>query len=146
MTKFHQGKYQLINPDKYIGNAKEIVFRSSWELKFMKWCDTNPTIIQWNSEEMIIPYISPVDDRPHRYFVDFVIKYKNTKGELKVLMIEIKPEAQTKPPKPPKRKSKRYIQDCKTYLVNQAKWKAATQYAKQQGMDFQILTERHLGV
>jgi hypothetical protein len=110
----------------------------------MQYCDDNNNIIEWGSEEIIIPYISPVDKKVHRYFPDFYIKYRNTRGEVLHEIIEVKPKKQTKPPKEPKRKTNRYINEVATYLVNQAKFKAANEYCKDRKYKFRILTEDHL--
>ena len=150
MTRYHQGKYTPRNPDKYIGDPTTIFFRSSWETKFMSFCDNNPSVLAWNSEECVIPYICGTDNRPHRYFIDFVIKYKTNSGEIKTAIVEIKPEVQTKSPQMAKRKTQksqaRYLQECNTYIKNQSKWAAATKYAKERGIEFMILTETSLGI
>ncbi len=80
--QFYKGKFRPTNISKYVGDSNDIIFRSSWELRFMKWCDSNPSIIEWGSEIAVIPYVSPVDKRIHRYFVDFYIKVKNTAGQV----------------------------------------------------------------
>lgn len=143
---FHKRKYSPLHPDKYSGDPSNIIMRSSWETKFARWCDVNPSVIKWKSEETIIPYICPTDNKVHRYFVDFQVQIRNKNGCLKTYLIEIKPESQTIPPVPPKRKTKRFIQEVMTYGKNQAKWKAATEYAKDRGWEFMIFTERHLGI
>jgi len=107
----------------------------------MDWLDRNPDILEWGSEELIIPYKSPVDGRFHRYFPDFIVKTKD-----RTLIIEVKPEAQTKPPAQRKRITKQYITEVTTYGVNQAKWKAAHEYCKDRGWEFKIITETHLGL
>jgi hypothetical protein len=111
----------------------------------MLFFDNNPSILKWSSEETIIPYISPVDNRPHRYYLDFTVMYKNRKGEIKRAIVEVKPEAQTRLPTS-KRKTQRYLQEVKTYTVNQAKWKTAQEWALDRGFDFMLLTEKHLGI
>ena len=115
--------------------------RSSWETRFALWCDKNPDIVKWSSEETVVPYISPIDNRPHRYFVDFKIQTRNGK----IFLVEIKPEAQTRKPES-SRRTKRFLTEAQTYLVNQAKWEYATEYAKRRGWEFIILTERELGI
>ena len=145
MAEYHQGKFVPRNPSKYIGNVNDICYRSGWERKFMIWCDTTPSVLSWGSEEVVIPYISPVDNRPHRYFVDFIIKYKTSTGEIKKALVEIKPKAQTMLPKQRKR-TQRYLEEVKTYAVNQAKWKYADEWAKDRGIEFRILTEKELGI
>lgn len=143
---FHKRKYNPVNPQKYAGDHTNIIMRSSWETKFAIWCDKNPAVVKWSSEETIVPYISPVDNRAHRYFIDFKIQVYTNEGKLKTYLVEIKPDNQTRPPQAPTRKTKRYIQEVMTWGVNDAKWKAATTYAKDRGWEFIILTENHLGI
>jgi len=112
----------------------------------MDWLDRNPNIISWASEELIIPYISPVDGRWHRYFPDFLVKMKTKDGKLKTMLLEVKPKKQSQPPEPQKRITKRYITEVTTYGVNQAKWKAANEYCLDRGWEFQVITEDHLGL
>lgn len=146
MGRYHQGVFQPRNPHKYVGDASNIVYRSSWEVKAMTWMDQHPSVLKWNSEELIIPYISPVDNRPHRYFVDFVMQYKTSKGEIKTAAIEVKPHAQTMMPKQPKRQTQRYLTEVKTYAVNQAKWAAAKMFCEKKGWEFTVFTEYELGL
>lgn len=146
MARYYQGKFKPKNPQKYVGDPTDIIYRSSWELKFMIWCDTNTAVSRWSSETTIIPYICPTDNRPHRYFVDFKIQVKDKTGVLKTYLVEIKPDAQTRPPEQPKRKTKRYITEVMTWGKNDAKWKAAREYCKDRGYEFVILTEHHLGI
>ena len=138
---YHKRKYKPIYPEKYIGDPTNIVMRSSWETKFAIWCDRNSNIVKWNSEETIIPYISPIDGRPHRYFVDFKIMTANND----IFLVEIKPFDQCNPPKGT-RKTKRYLAEAKTYLVNQAKWEAADRFCKARKWKFIVLTEYELGL
>lgn len=112
----------------------------------MTWLDKNPNIVSWASEELVIPYISPVDNRWHRYFPDFLVKVKDRDGKTKTLMLEVKPKKQTLPPKTPKRKTKQYINEVMTYGVNQAKWKYAVEYCADRGWEFRVITEEHLGL
>jgi len=135
-----QGKFQPLNPSKYMGNPTNIVFRSSWELAVMRLLDNNPEVVGWGSEEVVIPYRSPLDGRVHRYFTDMIVKNKN--GE--VIIIEIKPYQQTQQPVPPKKQTKRFINEVTTYVVNQAKWKAAEEYCNTKGWKFMILTEKEI--
>ena len=123
-----------------------IFYRSLWELKFMKWCDMNNNILQWGSEEIVVPYRSPLDGRIHRYFVDFYIKVRSRNGSIKKYLIEIKPKKQTVEPTQPKRKTPRYINEVTTYVVNQAKWEAAREWCADRQLEFLILTEDHLNV
>ena len=112
----------------------------------MDWLDRNPDVISWASEELIIPYVSPVDGRWHRYFPDFLIKVRSRDGSVKTILIEVKPKKQTKEPEPQKRKTKRYITEVMTWGVNQAKWKAAKEYCADRKWEFQLITEDHLGL
>ena len=134
------------NPQKYQGNPNNIICRSSWERKFCKWCDLNENIMEWGSEEFWIPYVSPVDRRVHRYFPDFIIKVKESTGQIKTYVIEVKPKRQTMEPKKKSRVTKSYIYECKTYAVNQAKWKAATEFCEDRRIEFKIITEEELGI
>lgn len=143
---FHKRKYKPVNPHKYIGDHTNIIMRSSWETKFAIWCDKNPSILTWSSEETIVPYVSPVDNRAHRYFIDFKIQVRTADGKTKTYLIEIKPDYQTRPPVAPSRKTKKFLQEVMTWGVNEAKWKAAGSYAKDRGWEFKILTEHHLGI
>ena len=134
------------HPRKYKGDARNIICRSSWERRFCNWCDINESILEWGSEEFWIPYRSPIDNRTHRYFPDFIIKVKESNGEVKTYVIEVKPKRQTKPPIRKKRVSKSYLYEMKTYSVNQAKWKAADEWCKDRKIEFKIITENELGI
>ena len=145
-TKTYKGKFRVDNPGKYKGDISNIVYRSLWELRFMKWCDKNQSVEEWGSETVIVPYISPIDRKAHRYFVDFYVKVRNKNGGLQKYLIEIKPERFTKPPATPKKKTKRFIDEVFQYSVNDAKWKAAFEFCKDRNMTFMILTEKDLGI
>lgn len=148
----HKGRFRPDKPSKYRGDPSNIIYRSSWELKFMRWCDRHPHVLEWGSEEIIVPYESPVDKKMHRYFPDFVIKKINRDKTVSTVMVEIKPKAQTTPPDPSKattdkgKKSRRYLNEVMTYGVNQAKWQAAEEYCSQKGWHFVVMTEDHLGI
>jgi hypothetical protein len=142
----YQGIFRPKNPKKYIGDSNNIVYRSSWECRVMNWFDQNDDIISWASEELIVPYKSPVDNRFHRYFPDFIVRVKTRDGTMKTLMIEVKPKKQTVPPEQKKRVTKQYINEVVTYGVNQAKWNAAQEYCLDRGWEFKIMTEEHLGL
>ena len=144
--KYHKGRYKVKNPDKYMGNCRNVEYRSSWELKMMKYLDDRKHIIAWNSEEVVIPYKSPIDGRYHRYFVDFLVVSIDKNGKKKTSLIEVKPEAQTKPPVVRARKTKKYLTEVQTWGVNSAKWTAAMEYCAKRDWTFEIFTEKHLGV
>ena len=142
----YKGYYKQSYPNKYKGDPNNIVYRSLWERKFMVYCDTNENILEWGSEEIVVPYKSPVDNRYHRYFPDFYIKYKDVNGKIKKSLIEIKPFRQTQEPKVQKRKTKGYIYEVVEYAKNQAKWKAAEEWCLDHGYEFKLLTENELGI
>ena len=136
----YKGKYRPSNRKKYRGDINNIVYRSLWERKFMVYCDTNPDILEWGSEEIIIPYVSPVDGKRHRYFPDFYIKTSNNEK----FIIEIKPKKYTRPPKKPPRVTKRFIYETHEWGRNQAKWKAANALCERHGWKFLVMTEDHI--
>lgn len=142
----YSGRFSPKNPKKYIGDPTNIIFRSLWELRVMKYLDENPNVIEWKSEEIAIPYISPVDNRRHRYFPDFIVKVRRANGSTHTLMLEVKPKAQTIEPKVQKKKTKRYITEVVTWGVNQAKWAAAKEYCLDKGWEFKLITEDNLGI
>lgn len=141
-----KGKYTPKNIHKYKGNPTNIIYRSSWELKFMKYCDERPNVLEWGSEEIVIPYRSPLDNRIHRYFVDFYVKIVDSNGVISKYLIEIKPSKQTVPPKKPQRQTKSYLYEVTEYVKNQAKWKAAKEFCDDRMWKFKILTESELKV
>jgi hypothetical protein len=143
---FHKRIYKPLFPEKYAGDPTCIIMRSSWETRFASWCDKNPSVIKWSSEETIIPYRCPTDDKVHRYFVDFKIQIKTKDGLLKTYLIEVKPAKQTQPPVYPGRNTQRYLTESMAFIKNQAKWKAATDWAKDRGYEFKIITEYELGL
>lgn len=112
----------------------------------MKYLDENPAIVEWRSEEIAIPYRSPLDNKIHRYFPDFIVKVKTKEGTLKTMMLEVKPEYQTQEPQKKKRITKQYISEVATWGVNQAKWASATEYCLDKGWEFKLITEKHLGI
>jgi hypothetical protein len=142
----YSGLFKPKHPEKYVGDPTNIVYRSSWEAKVMSWLDNNDSIITWASEELFIPYISPVDNRWHRYFPDFLVKFRTKDNKLSTMMLEVKPKKQTAQPEPQKRKTKQFINEVKTWGVNQAKWKAANEYCLDRGWEFKLITEDHLGL
>jgi hypothetical protein len=146
MSKYHQGKYTVRYPEKYVGDPTNVTFRSSWEKKVMIWLDSNPDCLKWGSEEKVIPYISPIDGRAHRYFTDFIAAFRTRTGEVKRVIIEVKPKAQTMPPIKPSKTTKRYVEAVQTYITNTAKWKAANEWCVKNGYEFHLITEDHLKV
>ena len=141
MAKSYRGLFRPNNPKKYVGNTKQIVYRSLLERRFMRYCDLNDDILYWASEELPVRYYNPLDKKYHRYFPDFVVKTVNNDK----YMIEIKPSRQVVKPKPPKKKTKSYMRESFEYIKNQAKWQAAKSYCDDNGMPFKVITEKDLG-
>ena len=141
-----QNYFKPRNTHKYRGDVNNIIYRSSWELRAFHWADLNPSVVEWASEEIVIPYICETDNRPHRYFIDMYLKIKDKDGNIKTFLVEIKPFSQTQPPKFPGKQTKRYLTEVHTFIKNQSKWKAASRFAKQNGAEFVILTEKELGI
>ncbi|HET8688093.1 MAG TPA: TnsA endonuclease N-terminal domain-containing protein [Methanosarcina sp.] len=139
-------KYKPKNYRKYKGDPTKIIARSGWELQLMKWLDRHYSCIEWNSEGCVVPYFSPVDEKWHRYFVDFVATFKYRDGSVKKFMIEVKPYSQTQKPVKGKKKEKTFLNEAMTYTINQAKWEAAEKYAAEHGMYFIKMTEYELGL
>ena len=142
----YSGKYRPRFPKKYKGDVSRITYRSSWEARCMNYFDLNENVLWWASEEVIIPYKSPIDGRYHRYYPDFVINVRQRDGKTKTLMIEVKPENQKNAPKVRARQTKKYINEVVTYAVNQAKWDAATEYCNDRMWEFKVLTEKDMGI
>ena len=142
----YKGKYYPSFPRKYKGDPTNIIYRSLWERKFMVYCDKNQNILEWASEEIAIPYRSPIDNRVHRYFPDFYMKVKETNGKIKNYVIEVKPAKPTKPPVKPKRQTKGYIREAYEYAKNQAKWKMAKEFCADRQWVFKVVTEKELGI
>ncbi len=141
----YSGRFYPKHPLKFKGDPNKIVYRSSWEVRVMKYLDDNDGVVWWASEEMNVKYISPVDGRVHRYFPDFVVKVRRKDNSSTIFMLEVKPEAQTKL-RQPKRVTKQYINEAATYAVNQAKWKYAEEFCKDHGWVFRVVTEKDLGI
>jgi len=140
----YKGRYSPQNPQKYVGDPTQIIFRSLWERRVCVYLDTNPNVLQWSSETIIVPYLSPLDSRYHRYFVDFWIKAIDNSGKVKEKLIEVKPYKQTIQPEMKKRATPKYLQEVQTWVINNTKWKTAKEYCEQRGWEFIILTEKEL--
>ena len=141
----YKGKYKPSYPQKYKGDPTNVIYRSLWERKFMVYCDKNENVLEWSSEEIALPYKSPLDNRIHRYFPDFYIKVKEG-NKVQKYLVEIKPKRQVSEPKVPKRKTKGYIYEVKEYVKNQAKWKSAQEFCEDRQWKFKIMTEDDLGI
>ena len=141
-NSYMKGFFKPRNPSKYQGNPKNIIYRSSYEFKYMNQLDTDPNVLFWSSEETRVPYHSPLDDRLHTYFPDFKVTLKEPNI---TILVEIKPYTQTIQPTQNGNK-KRFIKESVTYAKNQAKWIAASRLCEKRGWKFQILTEKELGI
>jgi hypothetical protein len=141
----YKGRFRPKNPQKYKGDAENVIYRSTWELRVMKYLDENPAVIWWASEEIAIPYVSPIDNKVHRYFPDFIVRMRRRDGSEKTSMLEVKPYKQTQQPTR-RRKTQVFITEMATYAVNQAKWKAADLFCLEHGWQFQLITEKELGI
>jgi hypothetical protein len=139
--KTHKGRFKPANPQKYRGDVNDVIYRSSWELRVFRYLDQHPDVLEWGSEICVIPYVSPVDNKVHRYFVDVWVKKKDPSGQINILIIEIKPKKEMFPPEKKSKITKRYLEEVRSYAVNQAKWESASNYAKELGWSFAVLTE-----
>lgn len=146
MSKFktYQGKFHPRNPKKYRGNLDNIIYRSGWELRAFKYFDENSNVIEWQSEELVIPYLDPSTGRHRRYFPDIVATVRKEDGNIRTMVIEIKPEKQTKAPVFQKRVTKRYIYEVTTWATNKSKWETAESFCKSRDWDFVLMTEKHI--
>ena len=133
-------------PEKYIGDVNRIIYRSSWEFDYMKILDLDERVIQWSSEPFGIPYVKPTDNKVHKYYPDFYVVYKDKNGNLKKKIVEIKPDKETRPPSRVGKSKKQQLYEIVTWEINTAKWKAAKKLCEEQGLEFEILTEKRLYV
>ena len=149
----HSGRFRPKNPSKYKGDPTKIIYRSMWEFKFFRYVDIHPDVLWWQSEEVVVPYVSPIDGRRNRYYPDVIVNKRIADGKSATMMIEIKPYAQTRPPDRSKKNatktgriSRKYLNEVKTFGINDAKWKAARKFCAQRGWQFEIYTEKELGI
>lgn len=147
-SRYHQGSFVPANVKKYVGDLNAIFFRSAWELKFMQFCDGNDQVVSWTSEPTGIVYFSPLDKRPHTYYVDFAAVIRDREGVITSWILEVKPEKQLVVPKPPTRLTDKglesYLHATKQYIINKAKFAAAKDYAASVGFKFGIVTENFI--
>jgi len=139
----YKGRFKPKQYKKYKGDPTKVIYRSMWELRFMKYCDKNDSILEWSSEEIVIPYRS-IDNKVHRYYPDFWIKYKQYDGKMIQEIIEVKPKSQCKRPSKKGKHYGKYLREARTYAINESKWDAAREYCLDRGYKFRILTEDHL--
>ena len=142
----YKGKFRPKFPEKYKGDPTNIIYRSLWERNCMIYFDQNPNVLNWSSEEIIIPYKSPIDGKWHRYFPDFVIKVRNKYNQTETYVIEVKPYKETKEPEVKKRITKQYLYEVQTWGINSAKWSAAKEFCDDRKWKFKIITERELKI
>ena len=139
--KTYKGFFQPLHPEKYKGNVNNIVYRSGWEARFMRFLDNRDDVLSWSSEEVIVPYRDPITGRLRRYFPDFLVTKKNKQNIIETVLIEIKPQRETQMPDKPARLTKHYYNKVATYAINMKKWESADKWAKEKGYKFLILTE-----
>ena len=145
--RYRQGKYKPVNYRKYKGAPTDIFYRSSWELKFMQWCDRNPNILEWNSECIIIRYYDPVERKHRRYFPDFYVKVRGVDGRVKQHLVEVTPRRQINGPKVrTDTRNKAYITEVKTFATNTAKWEAASEFCRDRGWEWTLVDENDLQI
>jgi hypothetical protein len=142
----YKGYFKPKNPNKYLGDPSNIIYRSLWELKFMRYLDEHKNVLQWASEEFSIPYRSPIDGKIHKYYPDFLVKQLNKQGVMETVVVEIKPKKQSIEPKVQVKPTRRYVREVVTYGINSAKWKAAMEYCEDRKWQFKVLTEDELGI
>jgi hypothetical protein len=142
----YKGYFKPKNPNKYLGDPSNIIYRSLWELKFMRYLDEHKNVLQWASEEFSIPYRSPIDGKIHKYYPDFLVKQLNKQGVTETVVVEIKPKKQSIEPKVQIKPTRRYVREVVTYGINSAKWKAAMEYCEDRKWQFKVLTEDELGI
>lgn len=133
----YKTKFSPKNVSKYVGDVTKINCRSLWERNICKFCDENSNITKWTFEEIAIPYFSPLDQKMHNYFPDFLIEFEQ-RGIKKTWMVEVKPLKQTYLKENASKKEKL------TWIINQAKWKAASNYCSKHGMEFKVITEKEI--
>lgn len=143
-TSTARGRFIAKHPEKYVGNPDRIIFRSSWEVTYMKWLDNNPAVLRWASEELAIPYLNPVKSavagRPviSQYYPDFIVLYRDVHGNILKEIVEIKPYSESV------QRPGMSERDKQSFAVNQAKWLAAAEYAQKNGATFRVVTEKTL--
>ena len=147
-SKFRQGYYKLENLDKYVGDPAKIIYRSSWEHRFCRYCDLDARVIKWASEPIGIKYMSPIDGKEHKYYVDFYMRTK-IGDRISDILVEVKPAASLIRPvlegkKITTKKLQAYNYNLKTWIINKSKFEAAKMYAEGRGYKFMVVTEDFL--
>jgi hypothetical protein len=142
----YSGKFSPKNTNKYLGDPTNIWYRSLWERRVMVHLDDNPNVIEWSNEEIVIPYLSPADNRWHRYFPDFFVRIRSKNGLTEAMILEVKPLMQSQPPQKRSRVTRQYIREVVTWGINEAKWNAAFEYCKDRNWKFKVVTEKDLGL
>ena len=140
----YRGRYQVKNIGKYKGDAGRVTYRSGLELRFMNYLDRHQDVLEWSSEEVVVPYRSPLDSKLLRYFVDFYVKRRTRDGNIEIALVEIKPKYQCGPPVAKSRKTRRFIMESRTWAINKTKWDAASDFCARRGWKFIVLTEKDI--
>lgn len=153
-SNLKQGWFVPTKPEKYvvsknsITEGKGVRYMSSWEYRFFQFCDFNPAVKKWSSEPFPVQYFSELDGKVHNYYPDVLIEVENSKGEIVRWLVEIKPFAETQPPKPPKKKTQKamnnFVKAQKTYYINQQKWSAARKFCEDNNLVWKVITEKEI--
>ena len=144
-TKGHsKGLFTPRNPQKYVGDLNHIVYRSSWELDFMRFLDNNTKVIKWGSEIISIPYVKPTTGRVHKYYPDFYVEYENSKGKITQDLIEVKPESQIRKPTVRGKSKKTQLHEALTWSINMAKWRSAKLFCDKYGFNWKVMSEKEI--
>ena len=144
-TKGHsKGFFTPRHPEKYVGDLNKIVYRSSWELDFMKFLDNNIRVIKWGSETIPIPYVKPTTGRVHKYYPDFYVEYYNSKGGIVQDIVEVKPESQIRKPTVKGKSKKTQLHEALTWSINMAKWRSAKLFCDKYGFNWRVMSEKEI--
>jgi len=141
---YRQGFYKPTHPEKYKGDVNNIVYRSSWELHTNRFLDHNKKVLEWASEAIWIPYRKPTDNRIHRYYPDYWVKFKDGHNNTRIEIWEVKPLKESKKTSKVGKRKKQQLHEAVTLAVNRAKWKAAIGFCKRHNFHFRIVTEKEL--
>ena len=139
-----KSRFKPSHPEKYIGDVNNIICRSSWERHFCNWCDNRDNVLRWASEEVAIKYYW--NGKVRNYYPDYLVEFIDTDGSIKKQIVEVKPKKQCSKPEVPKRITKSFLYEAAMWEQNQAKWRAATEFALDNGITFRVITEDELGI
>ena len=139
-----KGFFTPRHPEKYVGDLRKIIYRSSWEQDFMRFLDNNTKVVKWGSESIPIPYIKPTTGRVHKYYPDFYVEYLNRKGKIIQDIVEVKPDKQIRKPTTIGKSKKTQLYEAIQWTVNMAKWKSAKLFCDKYGFNFKVMSEKDI--